>query len=123
MKRATLLSMLLVAGLVGCNVPPPKSPVPDTEVPGVESADPEPSGLEAGEAEATEAKTGEPKAPEPKAVEPEPSPAPTAEPAEEVPCKKLKKGLCKATRGCAWRDPPSPGCIEASDMADVSGDD
>jgi hypothetical protein len=87
-------------------------------MPGAESTEPEPSGVESSEAEAPEAS-----APEATASEPEPSPAPGAAPAEEVPCNKLKKGLCKATVGCAWRDPPNAGCVEASEMADVSGDD
>jgi hypothetical protein len=113
MKRKAFVSMLLVAGLAGCDVPPPTSPAQDHGIPEAEATEPESAGGE----------TGEPEAAEPQAAEPEPAPAPEAAAVEEVPCSKLKKGICKATRGCAWRDPPSPGCIEASEMADVSGDE
>ena len=103
------MSTLLIAFLVGCGgKPPAKSP----------AGEPGP-----GQPETTEPTVG---GSEPSAVEtsaPTDSAASSAAPAPaaEKPCKKLKKGLCKVTRGCAWRDGPSAGCIEATEASESSG--
>jgi hypothetical protein len=110
MKHRCLMSTLLIAFLVGCG------------------------GKPAAKAPEGEPAPGQPEATEPTVGGTEPSPVDTSTPKDSAgpasasapaapadkPCKKLKKGLCKVTRGCAWRDGPGASCIEATEASESS---
>jgi hypothetical protein len=108
MKHRCLMSMLVVGFLVGCGgKPAAKSP----------EGEPGPAQPEA----TTEPTIGGPEASPVESSTPKDSAAPAPAAAAEKPCKKLKKGLCKVTRGCAWRDGPGASCIEATEASESSG--
>jgi len=110
MKHRELMTTLLVACLAGCgSSKPPTSPV---------------AGSDTSKPEVTAPTAAEPASSEPKSAEPAASPAATSAPAAaaENPCKKLKKGTCKVTRGCAWRDGKGGGCIQGDGLTEEPAD-
>jgi hypothetical protein len=113
MKHRALMSTLLVAFVIGCGgKPAPKSPAGEAGSGQPEASAPtEPT---IGGTEPSPVDTSTPK----DSAGPASASAPAA--AADKPCKKLKKGLCKVTRGCAWRDGPGAGCIEATEASESS---
>ena len=102
------MSMLLIAFLVGCGgKPAAKAPEGEPAPAQPEATEPTVGGPEASAVDSSASKDSA-------------APASTPAPAADKPCKKLKKGLCKVTRGCAWRDGPGASCIEATEASESS---
>jgi hypothetical protein len=113
MSKLTLVSALLAGCLVGCgSPPPPTSPAEDPGLPEPEVVEPEPIAQEPIDPDQEEMEISEPESTEPEATEP---PPPVEEPPPMPTCAELKRGRCKVTQGCAWREGAVKGkgeCIE-----------